>query len=202
MLGARPGDADRIGLLKPVGADHEGRNLTRQHHNRNRIHQRIDQTRHRIGRARPRGHQCDTHLAGGARIALGHMDRALFMAHQHVLDVVLLEDLVIDRQHRAAGIAKDHLHALIFQGLNHHSCAGHRLCHRSFLILAAHPAALSQQKAPGGLIRGRMGAVMGCRYRPMRHSPTITFSLRIVAPQAIEPELRGRGRGRQPQIDV
>jgi hypothetical protein len=33
--------------------------------------------------------------------------RALLVAHQDVLDVVLLENLVIDRQHRAAGIAED-----------------------------------------------------------------------------------------------
>ena len=34
VLGAGPGDADRVGLLKPVRADHEGRDLSRQNHQR------------------------------------------------------------------------------------------------------------------------------------------------------------------------
>jgi DNA helicase HerA-like ATPase len=45
-------------------------------------------------------------LAGGAGIALGGMARALLVADQDVLDL-LLEDRVVDRQHRAAGIAED-----------------------------------------------------------------------------------------------
>ena len=43
------------------------------------------------------------------------MDRRLFMAHQNVANGVLLENRVIDRQHRAAGIAEDHLNAVILQ---------------------------------------------------------------------------------------
>ncbi len=46
-------------------------------------------------------------LAGRAGIAFGRMARALLVAHQDVADVVLLEDLVIDRQHRAARIAEN-----------------------------------------------------------------------------------------------
>ena len=42
------------------------------------------------------------------------------MAHQDVLDLLLLEDLVIDRKHRAAGIAENVLDALIGQRLDHH----------------------------------------------------------------------------------
>jgi hypothetical protein len=61
-----------------------------------------------------------------AGIAFGHVHRALFVAHQNVPDVVLLKYLVIDRQHCAAGIAKDHLDTLILQGLNHHPRTGHR----------------------------------------------------------------------------
>ncbi len=43
------------------------------------------------------------------------MGRALLVAHQDVPDLVLLENLVVDRQHRAARIAEDMGHALIGQ---------------------------------------------------------------------------------------
>ena len=43
------------------------------------------------------------------------MHRRLFMAHQNVANGVLLENCVIDRQHRAAGIAENHLNAVILQ---------------------------------------------------------------------------------------
>ena len=51
----------------------------------------------------PRGHQHHAGLAGGTGIALGGVAGALLVAHQDVLDVALLENLVIDRQHRAPG---------------------------------------------------------------------------------------------------
>src|SRR2546430_15184990 len=50
---------------------------------------------------------------------------ALLMPHQDVLDFTLLEDLVIDRKHRAAGIAEDMLDAMIDQRAHDHCCAGH-----------------------------------------------------------------------------
>ena len=58
------------------------------------------------------------------------MDRALFMAHQDVADLVLLKNLVIDRKHGAAGIAEYSIDALFLQGFDHHPGAGH-LSHRS-----------------------------------------------------------------------
>ena len=167
VLGAGPGDAHGVGLLKAVGADHEGRDLAGQDHQRDRIHQRIDHTGDGIGRPGTRGDKDNARLAGGAGIAFGHVDRTLFVAHQDVADVVLLEDLVIDRQHCPAGVAEDHLDALILQRLNHHPRAGHRcrfrrcrmcLVHRLFLSSGrwcggasfSCPSAVRQQKAPGG----------------------------------------------------
>jgi hypothetical protein len=117
MLGAGPRDADGVGLLERVGADHEGRHLARQNDDRDRIHQRVGQAGDGVGRAGAGGHEHDPGLAGGARIAFGGMHRALFVAHEDVADGVLLEDLVIDRQDRAAGIAEYDVDALILEGL-------------------------------------------------------------------------------------
>ncbi len=43
------------------------------------------------------------------------MRRALLVAHEDVLDLVLLEQLVVDVQDRAAGIAEDVLDAFFLQ---------------------------------------------------------------------------------------
>jgi hypothetical protein len=53
------------------------------------------------------------------------MARALLVAHENVLDVVLLEELVIDRKHGAARIAEQMLDAIVLQRLHDHLGAGH-----------------------------------------------------------------------------
>src|SRR6185437_3605347 len=60
-----------------------------------------------------------------ARIAFGGVTRTLLMPHQDVLDIALLENLVIDRKHRAAGIAKEVFHAVIDERADDHRGAGH-----------------------------------------------------------------------------
>ncbi len=97
VLGAGPGNADRIGLLKRVVADHEGRNLARKNNQRDRIHQRVRHAGDRIGRPGPRGHQNNAGLAGRPRVSFGRMGRALLVPDQDVPDIVLLKDLVINR---------------------------------------------------------------------------------------------------------
>ncbi|ODS02590.1 hypothetical protein AUC71_14500 [Methyloceanibacter marginalis] len=54
------------------------------------------------------------------------MHGALLVAHKHVLQPIVLEQLVIDRQHRAAGIAEDVLDALVGESLKHDLGACHR----------------------------------------------------------------------------
>ena len=122
---ARPRDADRVAFLERVVADEMRRHLPGDDDERNGIAQRIGQAGDRIGGAGARRHQHRADLAGRARIAFGGMHRALFVAHQNVLHHVLLKQRVIDRQHRAAGIAENVLDALIGQRLDHHFRAGH-----------------------------------------------------------------------------
>jgi len=130
VLGARPCDADGVAFLECVVADQMRRHLPSEHDDRNRIHQRVGEAGDGIGRARPRGDEYRAHLAGRPRIALGSVHRALLVAHEDVPELVLLEQRVIDRQHRAAGIAENVLDALIEQRLDHHFRAGHFLLHR------------------------------------------------------------------------
>ena len=125
VLGAGPGDADRVALLEGVVADQMRRHLPGDDDDRDRVAERIGQAGDGIGGAGARRDQHAADLAGRARIAFGGVDRALLVAHQDVLDHLLLEDRVIDRQHRAARIAEDVLHALIGERLDHHFGAGH-----------------------------------------------------------------------------
>jgi hypothetical protein len=159
-LGAGAGNAHCIPFLKGVRADHERGHLPGQNHNRDRIHQRIDNACHNIGCTGAGRHQHDTGLACGAGIAFGGMDRALFMAHQNVPDIILLENLVIDRKDSATRIAEYHFHALFLQGLNHHLRSGHLTCHLVLhhgVISFSTVAAFGNKKAPVP-VRGRMGS--------------------------------------------
>ena len=130
VFGARPGDADGIAFLERVVADQMRRHLAGDDDERNGVAQRVGQAGDRIGGARPGRDQHGADLAGRAGIALGGMHGALFVAHQDVLHLVLLEQRVIDRQHGAAGIAENVRDALIGKRRYHHFCAGH-LSHRS-----------------------------------------------------------------------
>ena len=129
VLGAGPGDADGIALLEGVVADQMRRHLAGDADDGDGIHQRVGEAGDGIGGAGPGGDQHHADLAGRSRIAFRRMHRAAFLAHQHVLDLLLLEQLVIDRQHRAAGIAEDVLDALIGKRPNDHLGAAHFECH-------------------------------------------------------------------------
>ena len=97
VLGAGAGDANGVGLLEGVGADHEGRNLTGEHDDRDRIHQGIGQAGHGVRRTGSGRHEDHAGLAGGARVSFGRMHRPLFVTHQNVANGVLLEHLVVNR---------------------------------------------------------------------------------------------------------
>ena len=78
-----------------------------------------------VGGARAGGDQHGADLAGRARIAFGGVHGALLVPHQDVVHFVLLKQGVVDRQHRAAGIAEQVLDALIGKRRDHHFRAGH-----------------------------------------------------------------------------
>src|SRR5690606_20281275 len=104
----------------------------------------------RVRGAGARGHEDAADLAGRAGIALRHVDRTLFVPDEDVADVVLLEDLVIDRQHRAARVAEDHLDALVPERLNHHLRTGHLPRHLRLSVRAV----TCTRKSPRGSFGG------------------------------------------------
>ena len=72
----------------------------------------------RVGRARPGSDEHHAGLPGGAGIAVGHVGRALFVANENVLDVVLCVDLVVDVEDRSARVAEEILHPFVLEELH------------------------------------------------------------------------------------
>ena len=184
VLGAGARDADRVAFLEGVGADQRRRHLAGDAHQRNGIHQRVLQGRHRIGSARPGGDQHHARLAGRARIAFGCVPRPLLVAHEDVLDRLLLEKLVVDGKHRAARIAEDVLDAVVDQRLHHHFGARHlaplalSVAHRSGPVIFRAVSASAASSPVSGNKKGPRGSLCvahgwmppgGYTALPMRH---------------------------------
>ena len=89
VLGAGSADPDDVGLLKRVVAQQIGRHLPREHHDRTRIHVRVDQPRHRVGRAGTGGNEGHADLPRRARVGFRHMDRGLFVTDQNEVEVLV-----------------------------------------------------------------------------------------------------------------
>jgi hypothetical protein len=103
--GAR--DANGVALLEGIQANGGRGHLAGDDHHRNAVHVGRGNAGDRIGDARAGGDQRHTDVARGARIAVGRMHGRLFVAHQHVLDGVLLVESVVDVQDGTAGVAPD-----------------------------------------------------------------------------------------------
>ena len=125
VLGAGPGDADGVAFLERVIADEVGRHLTGDADDGNGIHQRVGEAGDGIGGAGTRGDEHAADLAGRARVTFRGVNRALLVAHQDVLQTILLEQLVVDRKHGAAGVAENVVDPLVGQNLQHHLGASH-----------------------------------------------------------------------------
>jgi hypothetical protein len=118
LLHDRARDADGVALLECVEADRLGRHLAGNHHHRDRVHVGGGDPGNGVGDARAGSDERDPDLARGARVAVCRVHGALLVANEHVLHLVLLEELVVDEQDRAAGIAEDNLDAFFLQAAN------------------------------------------------------------------------------------
>ena len=92
-------------------ADQRAADLAGDADDRRRVHHRGGDAGDHVGRAGPGRRDRDADLAGRARVAVGHVRRALLVPHQDVADRVV-EHRVVGRQNRAARIAEDDVDAL------------------------------------------------------------------------------------------
>ncbi|MNS88500.1 hypothetical protein D3C72_1224780 [compost metagenome] len=130
VLDDRAGDTDRVALLESVLANGVGRHVAGDHHHRDRVEVRGGNAGDGIGHAGTGGHQRYAHLAGRPCIAVCGMNRGLLVAHQDVLELLLLVELVVDVQHCAAGIAPDVLDAFFGKCVNENFRPDHFGCGR------------------------------------------------------------------------
>lgn len=124
VLGAWPRDSNRVAFLEGIIADEVRWYLAGDADDRDRIHHRICQACDSVGGAWSRRDENRPNFARGAGITFSSMYRALLMTHEHVLDSVLIENGIINRQHCATGITKNVLDTLIFQGSQDNFRAG------------------------------------------------------------------------------
>jgi hypothetical protein len=77
-----------------------------------------------IGRAGPGSHQDDARLTGRTRIAISRMGRALLMAHQDMLYILLLVEHVINMQHGSTRVTEEIFNPFFLQATDQNFCAG------------------------------------------------------------------------------
>ena len=110
VLRDRHSDARDVHFLKRVGPEQFAADLASDADDGRRIeHGGGDAGDHvrRTGAGRSHGH---TNAAGSARISVGHVRGALFVANQYVMQLGFA-DCVVDGKNRAAGITENVLHA-------------------------------------------------------------------------------------------
>ena len=194
VLGRGPGDAGGVGFLEGVVADQVRRHLPGQADHRDGIHQRVHQPGHGIGRTGAGGDQHAAHLAGGPGIALGRMHRGLLVAHQDVADGVLLEQRVVDRQYRAAGVAEDDLHAVVLERAQDDLGARHRQggFGAGGLHGGGHRVSLSCMGSAAGACAGRRGRSLrpAVAARQRTRSTNVKTSVPILSDNCVIPAMR------------
>ena len=114
MLGAGPGDAGDIAFLEGVIANQRCRHLPRENDNGNRVGVGGGNARDGIRCPRAGCHQGDTYFTRCPGIAVGGVNRSLFMADQDVSDIASVK-FVIDVNDRTTGIAENGVHIFFLE---------------------------------------------------------------------------------------
>src|SRR5436305_15154452 len=109
--------------------------LPGQAHDPDRIHQRVGEAGYRVGGTRAARHQHHPDPPGRSGIAFGGVDGAPLLAYQDVSQRILLEQRIVDRQDRAAGIAEYDIDALIDERLDDDISSTDRLGRHDILPL-------------------------------------------------------------------
>ena len=119
VLDAGAGDPHAIDFLERIAPDRVARHLPGDHHHRGGVHVGGRDPGHRVGRARAGGDEHHPGLAGHPRVAVRHVGRALLVAHEDVLHVLLLVEGVVDVQDRPAGIPENITNPVVLEEPDH-----------------------------------------------------------------------------------
>src|SRR5262249_41215214 len=132
VLRARTCDPDVVSLLECVVADEVRGHLPGEGDDRNRVHHRVLQRRHQIGRGRTGGHEADADLARGPRVAFRCVAGGGFLADEDVAQALEIVQSVVDGEYRAAGQTEHDVDSLALEALQNDSGPGH--FHFAFLL--------------------------------------------------------------------
>ena len=125
VLDDRHRDPDRVGLLEPVGPEQMRLHLTGDEHDRDRVHHRVADRRHQVGRAGAAGPQRHADLAGRLGVTLGRVTAAGLVAHQDVADPGVVER-VVGREVGTPGEPEYDVDTLSFQTFHQRIDSPHR----------------------------------------------------------------------------
>jgi hypothetical protein len=92
---------------------------------RDRIHVRRRNAGYGVGYTRAGSDERNAHFLRGSRVTVSSVDSTLLMPNEHVLDFILLEKLIVQEEHRAAGIPKDVLDPLLLQATHKYFGTGY-----------------------------------------------------------------------------
>ena len=118
-------DAHGIGLLEGILTNRVGWHVTGNDDHRNGIGICGRNSSNSVRYSRAGSDQCHTHLTSGSRVAIGCMNRGLFVTNQNMFKLILFEDLVVDKENRTAGITPYVFNALSMQRMHQHLGANH-----------------------------------------------------------------------------
>ena len=123
VLGDRHGDADGVGFLERVGADHRVRHLPGHDDQGDAVHVGVAQRRDDVGRRRAARDHGHARAPGGVGVPLRHVPGALLVAHEDVADR-RVDERVVDREDRTAGKAEHDLGVFHLEALDERLGAG------------------------------------------------------------------------------
>ena len=124
VLRDRQRDAGDVGLLEAVAAEQVAGDVARQDDHRHGIHVGRADAGDEVGRAGAGGRQADAGATADAGVGVGGVGGRLLVPDEHVPDLGVLDEGVVERQHDAAGIAEQRLDALGLETLEQDLCAG------------------------------------------------------------------------------
>ena len=118
VLGHRQRDAGDVDLLERVLADQGAGHVAGDRDHRHRVELRRRDRGHEVRRARAAGAHAHADPAARAGIPVGRVAAALLVADEHVADLGVVAEDVVDREDDAARIAEEHVRALTDERLH------------------------------------------------------------------------------------
>ena len=163
VLGHRQGDAGDVDLLEGVLAQERGRDVAGDGDHRDGVELGVGDPGDEVRGGRARGAQADANLAGGTGVPVRRMGGALLVADEHVAQVGVVAQHVVEGQDDPARVAEQDVDALAEDRLHEDVGADPGALAASLGRIQAGPIALVEHPETG-LLDGLGGCRPGARH--------------------------------------